>query len=699
MPRYFRFIFSILFVAGFVSPAHADSSEESPYIPSILIAETDGEVSELEARGVIVWHRRGGMVLCAVPRQEASGLMAKGKRHRVQPQPRPRRAVPVLDQARNYSGAGLVHSGAQMSRPYTGRGVVVGFCDTGFDPNHIAFLDSEGHSRVRRLVSYDEPQGERIIIDDPDGIAAWITDNADSWHGTHVAGIMAGGYRGNSYYGMAPDADIVGCTSKLYDAGLLAGCEDIVEYAKSVGKPAVINMSVGSYNGPHDGTSLFSQYLDLLAEDAIVCLSAGNEGMHAVHYRATFSGTDSWYRTQLQSYDWTQFNLDGMLDAWSRDSSPVAVRIAVWDNNTTQAAYVGEYHGLDGEFHVNLDMADIPELAEIYTGTIELNGYVSPNNGRWVTEAIYDVHTDIIYEPSGGLWSRYTLGFDFTGSAGTVADIFADASGSRLCQWWGWPVGDSDMSISDLCTGKNVISVGMYTSRDSYPQFVGDVVSTGRSVGTVHSWSSYGELDDGRVLPHTVGPGDMVISAISSAYVANHPELIPELQARADLNGRTYYWKAANGTSMSCPFVAGTIACWLEANPSLTVADVMKILGQTNSHEYAEPTDPRHGQGWINPYAGLQKVISDSGITTPGASGAGDVSAVFRDDRIDILNPGCRSVMFEIFSIDGVRVLGRSGIPDSVATVDISGLARGVYILRLSSAGSMPRSFKFRTAG
>ena len=697
MLRYFRFLFSILFVVGFASSAHADLSEESPYIPSILIAETDEEVSELEARGVIIWHRRGGMVLCAVPRQQASGLMAKGNRHRVQP--RPRRAVPSLDQARNYSGADLVHAGGLMSRPFTGRGVVVGFCDTGFDPNHIAFLDSEGHSRVRRLVSYDEPKGERLIIDDPDGIAARTTDNANSWHGTHVAGIMAGGYRGNSYYGMAPDADIVGCTSKLYDAGLLAGCEDIVEYAKSVGKPAVINLSVGSYNGPHDGTSLFSQYLDLLAEDAIVCLSAGNEGTHAVHYRATFSGTDSWYRTQLQSYDWTQFNLDGMLDAWSRDSSPVAVRIAVWDNNTTEAAYVGEYHGLDGEFHVNLDMADIPELAEIYTGTIELNGYVSPYNGRWVTEAIYDVHTDIIYEPSGGLWSRYTLGFDFTGSEGTVADIFADGAGSRLSQWWGWPAGDSEMSISDLCTGRNVISVGMYTSRDSYPQLDGNVVSTGRSVGMVHSWSGYGVLDDGRILPHTVGPGDMLVSAINSVYVGNHQEDIPALQASADFNGKTYYWGVSGGTSMSCPFVAGTIACWLEANPSLTVADVKKIIELTNSHEYAEPEDPRHGQGWFNAYAGLQKVISDSGITVPGASDAGDVSAVLGDGSIEILNPGCRSVAVEIFRADGVKVRDIYGVTAPVSTVDVSALAQGVYILRLSSADSMPRSFKFRAAG
>lgn len=38
----------------------------------------------------------------------------------------------------------------------------------------------------------------------------------------------------------------------------------IYDYAESVRKPCVINMSLGSHIGPHDGTSTFDQVADNL---------------------------------------------------------------------------------------------------------------------------------------------------------------------------------------------------------------------------------------------------------------------------------------------------------------------------------------------------------------------------------------------------------------------------------------------------
>lgn len=235
--------------------------------------------------------------------------------------------------------APIVLQPARLVRPYTGSGVVTGFCDTGFDPNHIAFLDADGNSRVRLLVAYDEPNGERTVVDTPEGIASWTTDNVDEFHGTHVANIMAGGFRDGLYYGLAPDADIVATTSQLYDAGLLSACEDIVDYAKSVGKPAVINLSVGSYNGPHDGSSLFCRYMDMLAEDAIVCLSAGNEGQRNNTFRAAFTEDFRIWRTRTMSGNWMQFDMNGMIDAWSHDTRPVGISFLIRDNVDSSVYY------------------------------------------------------------------------------------------------------------------------------------------------------------------------------------------------------------------------------------------------------------------------------------------------------------------------------------------------------------------------
>ena len=60
-------------------------------------------------------------------------------------------ARPMLDNARRYTNVNDVHAGRGIKLPYTGKDVVVGIIDTGFDPNHPAFLDAEGNPRVSKL--------------------------------------------------------------------------------------------------------------------------------------------------------------------------------------------------------------------------------------------------------------------------------------------------------------------------------------------------------------------------------------------------------------------------------------------------------------------------------------------------------------------------------------------------------------------
>ena len=53
------------------------------------------------------------------------------------------------------------------------------------------------------------------------------------------------------------------------------------------------------------------------------------------------------------------------------------------------------------------------------------------------------------------------------------------------------------------------------------------------------------------------------------------------LQAELKKDKKTYYWHQSLGTSMATPVVAGAIALWLEANPSLTYKDVVRIIKET----------------------------------------------------------------------------------------------------------------------
>ena len=84
------------------------------------------------------------------------------------------------------------------------------------------------------------------------------------------------------------------------------------------------------------------------------------------------------------------------------------------------------------------------------------------------------------------------------------------------------------------------------------------------------------------------------------------------LQAKFEKGGKAYYWHQSLGTSMATPVVAGAIALWLEADPTLTYKDVVRIIRQTAvKDDYVKNTgDPvQWGAGKFDAYAGLKQVL------------------------------------------------------------------------------------------
>ncbi len=105
-------------------------------------------------------------------------------------------------------------------------------------------------------------------------------------HGTHVMDIAAGGGRSlMGIEGVAPKADIIFVQLPRYaiEEGatvLWRHVQDGARYIfeRAAGKPAVVNISYGGYDGPHDGTSQLEVALDdlLLEPDRAIVLAAGN---------------------------------------------------------------------------------------------------------------------------------------------------------------------------------------------------------------------------------------------------------------------------------------------------------------------------------------------------------------------------------------------------------------------------------------
>ena len=659
-----RFLFLISIITVFSLGADAVDFTSYKYLPRIVKIHDDAELDSLAKEGVEIMRRRGDMLLCLFPNPQTRSKDPQFFNLR--------KAVPTLDIAKQYYDANLIQLGAIGSTSYTGKGVVVGICDLGIDPMHPTFLDHNGKSRIKRVVEYKELEGKRIVLEGEDAYSEWLTDSIDEFHATHVCGILAGGGASTPYSGIATDADIVVTTSMLTDVGLLAGVEDIIEYAKEVGKPAVINISVGSYIGPHDGSSLFSQYLDMCADDAVIVMSAGNEGHRTNTLMTEFTENQPSVSFRLGSPDWLQLKMAGATDIWSGSSDPFTLSLKVFDDDIKSTVLdLGSFNTEDRNCVIfEWDDDSLSSLGIPFVGSLMIEGEVDSENGRYHVILSYDYVSPIISEKGG--WARYDLALEVKGLIGNDIEAYSDGSNTRLVAVSGNPRPTSERTISDLACGDRVISVGMYGNRSVVPLTDMSVSggadpiyqdSTGYDPGATVRYSSYGTLRDGRTLPITVAPGATIMSSASRPFLEKHSDY-PHLMLDSP-------WISEAGTSMSSPYVAGYIATWLEAVPDLTVEDIIEIINSTNRLDIPEPDDPHNANGYFDPLAGLRMALR-----------MGDVETV--DDPSAILLPD-----------DFVSIYDMTGIKRYAgAASGLSGIKSGLYVIH-TPYGVMKRSLPF----
>ena len=177
----------------------------------------------------------------------------------------------------------------QVRREYglTGKGVLIGFVDSGLDLGHPEFLGEDGVSRVAALwdmtAQGTPPEGFRQgAFYSGEEIAAGHVPSGDrSGHGTAVAAVAAG------RSGTAPGASVA--MVKLAGArttDVMRGVKFLLDQAEAREMPCVVNLSYGTNWGSHWGQTLFESYIDQSAQrgrSVIVC-AAGNEGSGAHHF-------------------------------------------------------------------------------------------------------------------------------------------------------------------------------------------------------------------------------------------------------------------------------------------------------------------------------------------------------------------------------------------------------------------------------
>jgi len=225
----------------------------------------------------------------------------------------------LLDSARKRCGVDLVHSGlGQNTMGLTGKGVIVGIVDAGFDYTHPVFLDTTLQKlRISRVWEHSKqgtpPEGYNYgrELKTQEEILQAKGDVAFT-HGTHVASIAAGSGNGSDdkYLDIAPDAEIVAVAihREDYSQWKSTALSDIVDafnyiftYAEMQGKPAIINLSWGQAHGPRNGTSLFNQAVNnMIKPGRAVTISAGNSGEDKMHFYYSFSQQDTAFYTALE---------------------------------------------------------------------------------------------------------------------------------------------------------------------------------------------------------------------------------------------------------------------------------------------------------------------------------------------------------------------------------------------------------------
>lgn len=583
------------------------------YVSMIVQLDPDGGLEALESLGAVIFHSRGDMALACIPLDKIDRL---DELEVVRRASLSRRGRPNLDLARRATHADAVAAGTSTRLPYTGAGVIVGMSDIGFDPGHADF-----RGRVAGISHYVEEEASVTRIHDTDSLASWSTDSPVNYHATHVAGILAGSGDGTPYAGVAPGATLYGTTSTLHDVGILAGVEDIIKYAAFEGRPAVINLSIGSTLGPHDGTDLFCSYLDLCAAEVPVLLSAGNDGdiSEGVMVRHTFSVDEPSFLVQLyDKIEWNGMNLIGHCDAWSADDRPFDLKIRVFDVVDRCFVYESEVISAQCDTTTVINTAG-SGLGRYFEGQVAVASELCPLNNRYNMMAYVDLRCTEM-RPAGP-WARYCFCLEVAGTPGTHVDIAANgetvyfrassslASAVKPCT--------TDLSISSLACGHNTIAVGSATTRDSAPLLSGGTASWNSLYpqGSVSVFSAYGTLVDGRKLPHFCAPGAFVISAASRYYMNSSPEHRGDINAEGDTPG--HYFFADCGTSMASPHAAGVFALWLEADPTLTPAELLEIAETTASTGGVDLADPRTGVGMIDAEAGLRVVLDRAGLELP----------------------------------------------------------------------------------
>ncbi len=621
------------------------------------------------------------------------------------------------DIERQSTSVDKVQSGIQNGLPlnYSGKGIVVGIVDIGFQCNNPTFYTNDGsRTRIKRYWMQNTnfgtpPLGFAYGMEIKDTTFVQLANDMDGSHGTHVAGIAAGsGFStpGLQYRGMAPEADLVFVSLKykndtlggsslgdyiVANPTILDAYKYIFDYAQSVGKPAVINLSWGMHTGPHDGSSLFDQATETLVGKGKILVGAnGNEGDNPMHWEHKFSKDTTGTIMIENGRQWRQRE-SVYADFWGSANSNFSIQVQIIDTNKNiivQTPFISSKSNTVHAFNLNADSSSF----KIVLACEQLN----PNNNKPNITVMADHMNQMKYAIIARITSDSSMVHGW--NSGASREWTSGSFRNKLNQINfenEFIDGNSDYTAGENGgTSKAVISVGAFAARTAYNNIKGKWINDSSYVtpGNITRFSSKGPTVDGRTKPDISAPGYDVPSSINNKQVDGW--MPDKTLLKTFFRNDSQYWTAFNGTSMASPHVTGIVALMLQANPNLTADQVREILKSTATVDQNTGVVPnnQYGYGKVNAFAAVQKALLYAGI-----------NAYQIEKGINIFpNPAQEMLSFElpllhegaslsIMGMDGktVKVMTGELISFDTYHLDIASLARGIYFIKFNNGGQL----------
>lgn len=583
-------------VAAERPPHPEERPTPAPGLAGLIAMDTRGPGGALRVgllirvrdRGVVESLRAAGMEVGSVVGDVVTGRVAAGELDRLTRLPGVLRVQGsrVVQHTHNLSMERIRASqvrawdGARW-RGFTGEGAIVGIVDTGLDHRHADFRRADGGTRVLGLWDQNIPTGPRpppTATDtfqygrycSPADIDANNCPHRDTnGHGTHVAGTAVGNglARGSDaevrYTGVAPEADLLVVSIILSEEALLDAVTWVIGRARDLGRPVVVNLSLGFLTGPRDGSELFDRAVNQLsAPGRVIVASAGNHGSNHHPWEAVKHGTgEASMGSMTFTFDVPQYspssqcrNDEAIFEIWFPGEDRLSIGVRRPDGTVAAAAYGEEVVDTGTVGRIIIENAQDPD----------------PNNDdiqAWI--AIDGCGAD---ETLAGEWR-----LEFTPD---VADsgrryhfwMVLSGFGSNQAPARGGGGFDNRYVVSSPATADSVIAVAAYVIRHCWTSVVGNVCGTDsrESIGDLAVFSSGGPTRDERLKPAIAAPGKWVISSRSADADISDPLLVQGGQ----------HW-ALPGTSMAAPHVAGAVALMLQEHPDLLPGQIRAVLDRT----------------------------------------------------------------------------------------------------------------------